>query len=133
MVPLGLGEGHLEQPVLLPTPGDLEVVGRCAHIAQLELELTEAEVAPLPTEDDRQQLHRLLVDRIQTGPVPVRKALFTALVERLEVHDLDDIRPTFRLGGPELPGFVNAEEPADPEPRPASEGLVFASHSSGWS
>ena len=34
-------------------------------------------------------MHTLLAQRIHTGPVPVRKELFAALVERLEVHAVD--------------------------------------------
>lgn len=104
-----------------------------AHITTLEAALQASRVTPLPTDADRARLHALLADRIQTGPVPVRKALFTALVERLEVHDFDDIRPTFRLGGPPLTDPTTAEEPAGPDTELASEGLVFASRTTGWS
>lgn len=108
------------------------------RIAQLELELQAvAEDQQLPTEADRERLHTLLSERIQTGPVPVRKALFIALVERLEVHTIDDIRPTFKLGGPALPDFTTAhpdrEGAAASDAEQASEGLVFASRTSGWS
>lgn len=34
--------------------------------------------------------------RIHSAGAPVRKAMFTALVARLEVHARDDVRPTFR-------------------------------------
>lgn len=113
------------------------------RIAQLHIQLAEAQAAPVPSDDDRRRLHELLAERVHTGPVPVRKALFTALVARLEVHDIDDVRPTFRLGGPELPELADAASPGDasesnpdPEARdsgPASRGQVFACHSSEWS
>src|SRR5262245_51396202 len=65
-----------------------------ARIAELEFELNATDDQPLPTDRDRERPHGLLTERIHTGPVPVRKALSTALVERLEVHELEDIRPT---------------------------------------
>jgi site-specific DNA recombinase len=100
------------------------------RIARLELDLAAHEVVTLPSEADRKALHAILVDQVRTGAVPARKALFTALVEKLEVHDLDDVRPTFRLGGPDL---AELAAPAGDGPGFALAGEMFASRASGWS
>jgi hypothetical protein len=87
----------------------------------------------MPTEADRKALHATLVEQVRTGSVPVRKAMFTALVDSLEVHALDDIRPVFRLGGPDLPGTPDASELARQAGDPAPAGGLFASRASEWS
>ena len=109
------------------------------RVAELVLELAEAETAPLPTDEDRAALHALLAERIHTGPVPVRKALFTALVERLEVHAVDDVRPTFRLGAaPDLSGLggpdgLDGEETSTSDAEVADGADLFAYRRPGWS
>ncbi|HEX6513935.1 MAG TPA: hypothetical protein VF049_00020, partial [Nocardioidaceae bacterium] len=108
-----------------------------ARVTELEQQIGVAATAPAPTDADRAALHLLLAERIHTGPVPVRKALFTALVERLEVHAADDVRPTFRLGGPTLIGDEidqsSEENPSDSDAELASGRQMFAYRHSGWS
>ena len=85
------------------------------HVAGLELDLAAHELAPVPTDADRKALHALLTERVRTGSVAARKALFAALVEKLVVHDVDRVTPTFALSGPDqLPESVRAgsEDPA---------------------
>ncbi len=88
-------------------------------------------LAAPPTDADRKALHATLVDRVRTGSVATRKAMFTALVESLEVHALDDIRPVFRLGGPELTKASNSPEVAGQDGERATAGEMFASRASG--
>lgn len=104
-----------------------------ARITALELAMAAAEVAPVPTEEHREAMRDVLAQSLHTGPVPVRRALFAALVKRLEVHDVDDVRPTFLLGGPTLPDAALPGEVADGGAEVASNGSVFACHSPGWS
>jgi hypothetical protein len=60
------------------------------------------------------------------------RALFAALVKRLEVHDVDDVRPTFLLGGPTLPDGTLPGEGTGSGAEVASNDSVFACHSPGW-
>jgi site-specific DNA recombinase len=112
---------------------DEELLAARTRVAELELQLAAADQRPLPTDADRQALHATLVAQVRTGSVPVRKALFGALVERLEVHAIDDIRPTFRLGGPDLTAESDAGERAGQGAGNATDGQLFASRPSGWS
>ncbi len=109
-----------------------ELANARRHAAELEMDLAGHAVAPMPTEQDRQAAHATLVERVRTGSVPLRKAMFTALVDRLEVHALDDIRPVFRLGGPSLvdPGET---ETAGQAGDLAPVGELFACRAPGWS
>lgn len=99
---------------------------------ELEVAIARQDVGVAPTDTDRATLHAALVERVRTGSVPARKAMFTALVERLEVHALDDVRPVFRLGGPGLMDLPAVGNSAGQEPERATAGEMFASRASGW-
>jgi site-specific DNA recombinase len=103
-----------------------------ARIAELEAQL-DADLPVVPTEEEVAQLHATLTERIRTGPVPVRKALFAALVDRLEVHAIDDVRPTFRLGGADLLPDTDACDAAGHDHNHATSQEVFACRAPGWS
>lgn len=104
-----------------------------ARITALELAVATAEVALVPTEEDREALRNVLAQSLHTGPGPVRKALFTALVERIEVHSYDDIRPTFRLYDLTVAALV-IEDDAVANTRVNPFGIAeFASRRTGWS
>lgn len=110
-----------------------EVVANAeARAANIAIELAAAETAPLPTDDDRAAMHELLTERLHTGPVPLRKALFAAVVVRLEVHAVDDVRPTFRLGA-DLLGVAAGVAATAEAVEMADEAAGFAYRSPGWS
>lgn len=92
----------------------LEVASHC--IVDLENALANVDLLDVPTKTDRKDQHARLVESIYDGPVAARKALFTALVGSLTVHDYDDVRPTFRLGGPALARAEAAFSRSAPEP-----------------
>jgi hypothetical protein len=101
------------------------------HIARLELDLAAQDLAAVPTDADRKALHALMTERVRTGSVAARKALFAALVEKLVVHDIDSVTPTFALTSPDrLSESVRAGS-EDPTLAPAGE--MFACHTPGWS
>lgn len=79
---------------------DDELAALHARVADLEVAAQAPVVPRMPTASELQEMHAHLATGIRSGDVAVRKALFTALVERIEVHDRDDIRPVFRLYDP---------------------------------
>ncbi|HCB07318.1 MAG TPA: hypothetical protein DEQ43_24230 [Nocardioides bacterium] len=68
----------------------------------IEAELADADGATLPSDDDRDHMHGRIAEHIYDGPIKTRRDLFHALVARLEVFELTDVRPTFKLAGPHL-------------------------------
>lgn len=101
------------------------------HIARLELDLAARDLVAVPTDADRKALHALMTERVRTGSVAARKALFAALVEKLVVYDIDSVTPTFALTSPDrLSESVRAGS-EDPALAPAGE--MFACHTPGWS
>ena len=53
-----------------------------------------------PDQASSNRLREHLSERLGNGSIPVRKALFGALIEHIEVKEPDDIRPTFHLHDP---------------------------------
>lgn len=107
-----------------------------AHVAELELSLDVTELPTVPAPAELAALHSRLSEGVRSGSVPVRKSLFTALVERIEVHDADDIRPTFRLYDPAVTSPLDSPSSSEvPGQRPErhGSGLTFSSRSPGWS
>ncbi|MDO9494309.1 MAG: recombinase family protein [Nocardioides sp.] len=70
------------------------------RIAALELELGSSLHPTAPSADELAVMRDHLVAGVRHGSAAARKAVFNALVEGLEVHDRDDIRPTFRVYDP---------------------------------
>lgn len=101
------------------------------HVAGLELDLAAQELAPVPTDADRKALHTLLTERVRTGSVPARKALFAALVDKLVVHDVDNVTPTFAPTDPDQ--LAERVRAGSEDPALASAGEVFARRTPGWS
>jgi site-specific DNA recombinase len=115
---------------------DEELAALYAHVANLELQTDVTELPPLPSEDELAVLRARLGVGVREGSVPVRKALFEALVESIEVHETDDIRPTFRLYDPSAVGMLDtdvADITAGHSADMASDGSLFASRRLGWS
>ncbi|MHB1800048.1 MAG: recombinase family protein [Actinomycetes bacterium] len=79
----------------------------------------------IPTAAELAALHDRLAAGLASGPIAVRRALATALIETIDIHDTDDIRPVFRLYDP-------TTVPADQNGRQA-RGEEFAHRASGWS
>lgn len=79
----------------------------------------------IPTAADLATLHDRLAAGLASGPIAARRALAAALIETIDIHDTDDIRPVFRLYDP-------TTAPADQNGRQAS-GNEFAHRASGWS
>lgn len=79
---------------------DTELAGLRARTVELQLELERPDVPGTPTGEQLQVLRDQLADRFRTGDIALRKTLYTALIARLEVHDVDDIRATYRLYDP---------------------------------
>jgi hypothetical protein len=71
-----------------------------SRAAELDPKMEQPVLPGVPDQASLNSLREQLTDQIRNGSVPIRKALFTALVERIEVHEPDDIRPTFRLYDP---------------------------------
>ncbi len=71
---------------------------------------------------------RVLRNQTFIGELPFRDGWVPGAHEPL--LDLDDVRPTFRLGGPAL---ASSEEEAAAGTPSATAGLVFASQASEWS
>lgn len=108
--------------------GDLQVKAELAAVRSVV-----AEKQRLLTKYQHDYEADRLAERIHTGPVPVSKALSTALVERLEVHVVDDVRPTVRLGAaPDLSG-LDGEETSTSDDEVADGADLFAYRRPGWS
>lgn len=107
--------------------------------AELEAELDVTELPAAPTQAELNALHEDLARAVRAGSVPVRKALFAALIDRIEVHGYDDIRPTFRLYDPSAARAINDEAATAvaasvPAQRDGlADGVLFASRRPGWS
>ena len=115
---------------------DEELAALYAHVATLESQTEVTELPLVPSEVELAVLRARLSVGIREGSVPVRKALFEALVESIEVHAGDDIRPTFRLYDPLAAGMPNTEGTdfaAGQTPDVADDGSRFASRRPGWS
>lgn len=107
-----------------------------AHSANLELQMDGTKLARVPNENELAELRERLSIGVREGSVPVRKALFQALVESIEVHESHDIRPTFRLYDPSAAGMLNTvgnDSTAGQTPDMADEGSLFVSRCHGWS
>ena len=68
---------------------------------------------------------------MRTGSVAARKALFAALVDKLVVHDVDRVTPTFAPTGPDQ--LAESVRAGSEDPALASAGELFACHAPGWS
>ena len=104
------------------------------HIAALESKTNVIEFPLVPTEVELAALHARLRISVREGSVPVRKALFEALVKNIEVYESDDIRPTFRLYTPSVVGVLNTGGTgfaAGQTPDMAADGALFASRRVG--
>jgi site-specific DNA recombinase len=115
---------------------DQDIASLQAHMAELELAMDVTAMPRVPSPDELTGLRERLTEGVKEGSVPVRKALFAALVERIEVRDLDDIQPTFRLYDPAATGLLdmlNGENGAGQTPDMADDGLRFASRRLRWS
>jgi site-specific DNA recombinase len=115
---------------------DEELKGMTAHLIDLELSAEVGDLPAVPTAAELTELHALLTTAVRSGSVPRRKAVFATLVESIEVFDVDDILPTFRLydatSAPMLKGLGGSER-AGQGPDVQGDGLQFASHRLGWS
>ena len=121
--------GHLDASLYSTRSAELTDELNAARARAAHLEMTLAgDQNPTPTHADRKALHAQLMESVRTGSTPIRKALFAALVENLEVHSIDDIRPTFRVGGPRLPADEHTGHDHDQE----TKNGAFASHHIGW-
>jgi site-specific DNA recombinase len=115
---------------------DQELAALFAHVAKLELQTDVTQLPALPSKAELLALRARLGVGVRAGSLPVRKALFEALVESIEVHDTDDIRPTFRLYDPSAAGRLDTDlthSAAGQTPDMAGDGSRFASHRLGWS
>ncbi len=113
---------------------DEELATLYLHIATLESQTNLTELPLVPSEVELAALHARLCIGVREGSAPVRKALFEALVESIEVHESDDIRPTFRLYTPSMVGMLNTEGTdfaAGQAPDMAANGSQFASRRVG--
>ncbi|NHC12677.1 recombinase family protein [Motilibacter deserti] len=112
---------------------DDELTGLTSRTAALELELAGNELPVLPTPAELAAWREALAHAVRTGPVALRKELFSALVESVTVHDSDDIRPALRLyhpdDAPALPTDKGAGESLDM----ANNGVQFARRRPRWS
>lgn len=71
-----------------------------ARAAELEARLGAALLPTAPTAEQLTAMRRHLVHGVRHADPRLRKAVLNALVAGLEVHDRDDIRPTFRVYDP---------------------------------
>lgn len=76
---------------------DEDITALRARLAHLEAATAQPTVPTTPSPDELAALRAHLERGLREGEAEVRKEFFAALVARLEVHDRDDIRPTFRL------------------------------------
>ena len=114
---------------------DREIATMSARVTELELSLDLGDLPVVPTAADLEAMHERLTEGVRSGDVMVRKALFTALIERMNVHAADDIRPTFRLYDPAATSLLDGESSSEvPGQRPGQpgDGLRFASRRPGW-
>ncbi len=115
---------------------DTELAALRRRATALQAALEQPALAAVPTDAELSALHAQLDAGIRHGRVDLRKALFRALIDGIDIHDVDDIRPTFRLYDP---AAVNADaltavgEAAGQTPCMANDGGGFASHRVGWS
>ena len=77
--------------------------------ANLELQLTGYDLPTTPTTEELEVLRERLVAGVRSGDPRIRKSLFQALVSGIEVHERDDIRPTFRLYDPEAASYLSMQ------------------------
>ena len=115
---------------------DKEIATMSARVTELELSLDLGDLPVVPTAAALETMHERLTEGVRSGDVMVRKALFAALVERINVHAADDIRPTFRLYDPAATSLLDGESSSEvPGQRPGKpgDGLRFASRRPGWS
>jgi hypothetical protein len=115
---------------------DEELATLHSHVATLESQTEVIERPLVPSEVELAALPARLSVGVREGSVPVRKALFEALVESIVVHRSDDIRPTFRLYDPSAAGMPNTEgtdSAAGLTPDMTDDGSRFASRRPGWS
>jgi site-specific DNA recombinase len=96
-----------------------ELLAMRTHAANLELQLAGADLPRVPSPQELSRWHDLLVEGVRSGNVTARKGLFTALVERIVVHDREDVRPTFRLYDP---GAATAHLEGPPDATEAAPG-----------
>jgi hypothetical protein len=103
---------------------------------ELELVLCAPDLPAVPQDEELEALRVQLTDGVRNGDLSVSKALFTALIAGIEVHDLDDIRPTFRLYDPAGAALVHGqatEKMPGQNTDLAESGLPFTSRRIGWS
>lgn len=93
---------------------DQRVATHAARRGELSLEV--GDLPTVPTSDELAVLHERLNEGARSASIAARTSLFAALVEGVEVHDADDIRPTllFRRGR-------------------SGDGLTSSSRRHGWS
>jgi site-specific DNA recombinase len=88
-----------------------ELVSLNARAADLEMQMRGFDLPAAPTETELGRMRQHLLTGVRSGVVRIRKALFAALVAGIEVHDRDDIRPTFRLYAPEAADYLHEPLP----------------------
>jgi site-specific DNA recombinase len=83
-----------------------DLLALSTRAANLELQLTGYDLPTAPTAEELVVLRERLVAGVRSGDPRIRKSLFQALVAGIEVHDRDDIRPTFRLYAPDAMNYL---------------------------
>ena len=113
---------------------DDELAALRARATELETNIQAEPLPSTPTEEQLAALHVRLTEGVRSGDIAIRKALVAALIECIDVHDYDDIRPTFRLYDSDGANAVGAEAAVTPGPEDRlATGALFASRRLGWS